>query len=74
MTSGHLKVPLLFREDTKIPAKSKAQARFMFAEMGRKKKGKKTETGMSEDQLKDFTKTKQKGLPEKIKKTKKGKK
>ncbi len=46
----------------------------MFAEMGRKKKGKKTETGMSEDQLKDFTKTKQKGLPEKIKKTKKGKK
>jgi len=45
----------------------------MFAEMAKKKKGEKTETKMSKAQLEDFTKTKQKGLPEKVK-SKKGKK
>jgi hypothetical protein len=52
-----------------MPAKSKKQRRFMGAELGRKRAGKKTETGMSESQLKDFAGTKEKGLPEKKKKT-----
>ncbi len=57
-----------------MPAKSKAQARFMFAEEAKKKKGEKGKTKMSIAQLEEFTKTKQKGLPEKVKpKKKKGK-
>ena len=52
-----------------MPAKSKAQSRFMFAETAKKKAGKKGDTDMSMAQLKDFTKTKQKGLPEKVKDT-----
>lgn len=39
-----------------MPAKSEKQRRFMGAELARKRKGKKTKTGMSEAQLKDFAK------------------
>jgi hypothetical protein len=39
----------------------------MGAELGRKEAGKKTKTGMSTEQLKDFTGTKEKGLPKKVK-------
>lgn len=46
-----------------MPAKSKAQQRFMGAELARKREGKKTKTGMSEKQLKEFAHTKRKGLP-----------
>lgn len=53
-----------------MPAESKAQQRFMGAELARKREGKKTKTGMSEKQLKEFAGTKRKGLPEK--KEKKG--
>lgn len=34
------------------------QRRFMGAELARKREGKKTQTGMSEEQLKDFAKVK----------------
>ena len=37
-----------------MPAKSDKQRRFMGAELGRKREGKPTKTGMSEKQLKDF--------------------
>jgi hypothetical protein len=37
-----------------MPAKSEKQRKFMGAELGRKRAGKKTRTGMSEDQLSDF--------------------
>jgi len=37
-----------------MPAKSEKQRRFMGAELGRLRSGKKTETGMSEEQLGDF--------------------
>jgi uncharacterized protein DUF3008 len=46
-----------------MPATSKAQQRFMGAELARKRAGKKTKTGMSEKQLKDFASTARKGLP-----------
>lgn len=46
-----------------MPAKSKAQQRFMGVELARKRAGKKTKTGMSEKQLHDFASTKRKGLP-----------
>ena len=39
-----------------MPAKSAKQRRFMGAELGRKREGKKTKTGMSEKQLRDFAK------------------
>jgi hypothetical protein len=39
-----------------MPAKSKKQRRFMGAELARKRTGRVTETGMSEEQLKDFAK------------------
>lgn len=48
-----------------MPAKSKAQQRFMGAELARKRAGKKTKTGMSEKQLEDYASTKRKGLPDK---------
>ena len=41
-----------------MPAKSKAQQRFMGAELARKRAGQKTQTGMSEKQLEDFAKKK----------------
>jgi hypothetical protein len=37
-----------------MPAKSEKQRKFMGAELQRKREGKKTRTGMSEDQLEDF--------------------
>ena len=48
-----------------MPAESKAQQRLMGAELARKRAGKKTKTGMSEGQLRDFAGTKRKGLPAK---------
>lgn len=39
-----------------MPAKSEKQRRFMGAELARKRAGKKTSTGMSESQLRDFAK------------------
>ena len=46
-----------------MPAKSEKQRRFMGAELGRKRAGEKTETGMSESQLKDFATKKKKWSP-----------
>jgi hypothetical protein len=37
-----------------MPAKSERQRKFMCSELGRKRRGKKTRTGMSEAQLKEF--------------------
>jgi len=54
-----------------LPAKSKAQQRFMGAELERKRKGQKTKTSMTAKQLEEFARTKRKGLPSKVKKTKK---
>lgn len=53
-----------------MPAKSKKQQKFMGAELARKRAGKKTQTGMSKKQLKDFAGTKRKGLPKTAKKRK----
>lgn len=39
-----------------MPAVSEKQRRFMGAELGRKRAGKSTQTGMSEKQLRDFAK------------------
>lgn len=50
-----------------MPSVSKAQQRFMGAELARKRAGKKTKSGMSESQLTDFASTKRKGLPNKKK-------
>jgi hypothetical protein len=44
-----------------MPAKTEKQRKFMGAELGRKRAGKKTRTGMSERQLKDFASKKKKG-------------
>ena len=41
-----------------MPAVSERQRRFFGAELSRKRKGKKTRTGLSEKKLKDFAKTK----------------
>jgi hypothetical protein len=54
-----------------MPAVSEKQRRFMGAELARKRAGKKTKTGMSEKQLRDFA-SKKKG--KKGKKSKKAKK
>jgi hypothetical protein len=43
-----------------VPAKSERQRRFMGAELARARAGKKTRTGMSKSQLKDFAKKKKK--------------
>jgi hypothetical protein len=53
-----------------MPAKSKAQQKFMGAELARVRSGKKSKTGMSAQQLEDFASTKRKGLPNKAKKKK----
>lgn len=55
-----------------MPAKSKAQQRFMGAELKRKREGKETQTDMSATQLEDFASTKTKKLPEKVKAKKRG--
>jgi hypothetical protein len=44
-----------------MPAKTEKQRKFMGAELERKRAGKKTRTGMSEKQLKDFASKKKKG-------------
>jgi Protein of unknwon function (DUF3008) len=46
-----------------MPSTSKAQQRFMGAELSRLRAGKKTKTGMSEKSLRDFARTPRKGLP-----------
>jgi hypothetical protein len=43
-----------------MPSTTKKQQRFMGTEYARAKAGKKTQTGMSKSQLKDFTKLKKK--------------
>lgn len=43
-----------------MPAVSEKQRRFMGAELARLRAGKKTQTGMSEQQLRDFAKKKKK--------------
>ena len=48
-----------------MPAVSKKQQRFMGAELGRKRAGEKTKTGMSEKQLKEYASTKTRSLPAK---------
>lgn len=50
-----------------MPAKSEAQRRFMGAELGRKRRGQKTRTGMSEEQLEEFATKPKKRLPKKKK-------
>lgn len=50
-----------------MPAKSKAQQKFMGAELARKRAGKKTRTGLSENQLKEFAETPRKRLPARAK-------
>ena len=50
-----------------MPAKSKAQQAFFGAELRRKRAGKKTKTKMTAAQLREFAKTKHKGLPRKKK-------
>ena len=37
-----------------MPAKTEKQRKFMGAELQRKREGKKTQTGMTEEQLEDF--------------------
>lgn len=37
-----------------MPSKTEKQQKFMGAELARKRSGKKTKTGMTEEQLKDF--------------------
>jgi hypothetical protein len=41
-----------------VPAKTEKQRKFMGAELGRKREGKKTKTGMSEKQLEKMAKKK----------------
>jgi len=47
-----------------MPSWSRAQQRFMGAELARKRAGKRTETGMSEELLRDFAGTPHKEVPE----------
>ena len=44
-----------------MPSRTEKQRRFMAAELDRKREGKKTRTGMSESDLKDFAKKTKKG-------------
>ena len=64
---------LLYNGDNKMPSKSKAQKRFMYAVKNCKDTGNckgdkisKAANSMSSSDIKDFTKDKTKGLPEKI--------
>jgi hypothetical protein len=50
------------RRRTSVPAPSEKQRRFMGAELARLRTGKKTQTGMSEQQLQDFAR-KRKSVP-----------
>lgn len=47
-----------------MPAKSQAQQQMMGADLARARAGKKTRTGMSVEQLKEYASTPRKGLPE----------
>ena len=50
-----------------MPARSKAQQQFFGAELARKRAGQATETeNMTESQLRDFAKTKTRGLPKHV--------
>jgi len=51
-----------------MPAKSKAQQRFFGAELGRSKRGQRTQTGMPKEKLEEYASTPRKGLPERKKK------
>ena len=51
---GRCKIPGPVGLEVPMPAKSERQRRFMGAELGRKRAGKKTKTGMTEAQLEDF--------------------
>lgn len=53
-----------------MPARSKAQQRFMGAELARARAGKRTRTHMSESQLEEFATTPRRGLPAKASKPK----
>ena len=55
-----------------MPSVSRAQKGFMGAELARKRAGKPTVTEMSEGQLRDFAKTKTKGLPQHVGRKAKG--
>lgn len=57
-----------------MPARSKAQQRFMGAELARARAGKRTRTHMSAAQLEEFASTPRKGLPAKVKPKKGAKK
>ena len=50
-----------------MPAKSKAQQRMMGADLARARAGKRTRTGMSEAQLKEYASTPRKKLPARAK-------
>jgi hypothetical protein len=53
-----------------MPAKSKAQQRFMGAELARARAGKQTQSGMSAKQLEEFAATPRTGLPKTAKRRK----
>jgi uncharacterized protein DUF3008 len=53
-----------------MPAKSKAQQHLAGADLARLRAGKKTKTGMTEQQLKDFAGTLTKNLPIRVPKKK----
>lgn len=56
-----------------MPAVSKAQQRLMGADLQRAREGKKTRTGMSKKDLKEFASTPRTGLPARVKPATKGK-
>ena len=49
-----------------MPSVSQAQQRFMGADYARAEKGERTRTHMSINQLRDFARTKRKGLPRRV--------
>ncbi len=49
-----------------MAAVSKAQQQLAGADLRRKRQGKKTRTGMTERQLKDYAATPRKGLPKRV--------
>ncbi len=53
-----------------MPAKSKAQQSLAGADLKRLRAGKKTRTGMTEEELEKLASTKRKGLPKRVKKRK----
>lgn len=52
------------RKEIVMPSVSKAQQRFMGYELNKERETGSNDTGMSEQQLRDFATTKRKGLPE----------